>query len=237
MRRLAGARWPDDRDRPAGRHFEAHAFQDWARRLVGKGHVLEADCTRAHHQRLGVGPIGDVRRPVQHAEHGLDIDGGLLDLAIDHAHEVQRLVELDHHGVDHDKIADGVGALLDAVGAHHHGGGEPEREDDGLAGIEHRKRGVGLYARVLVALHGAVVAPRLARFGDEVLHRFIVEQRVDRLGVGVGVAVVHAAPDADTPFGRDVGEPHVERDGCDDHQHVTPVELIEQHANDQQRPR
>ena len=34
---------------------------------------------------------------------------GLLDLAIDHAHEVQRLIELNHDRVDHDEIADSVG--------------------------------------------------------------------------------------------------------------------------------
>ena len=95
----------------------------------------------------------------------LDVDHRLLDLAIDHAHEIERLVELDHHGVDHDEIADGVGAVLDAVGAHHHGDGEPDGEDRRLAGIEHGERHIGLDARVLVARHGAVVAraPRAPR--------------------------------------------------------------------------
>ena len=91
---------------------------------------------------------------------------------------------------------------LDAVGAHHHGDGEPDGEDRRLAGIEHGKRDVGLDARVLVALHRAVVALRLALLGDEIFHRLVVEQRVDRLDVGVGVAVVHAAADADAPLGR-----------------------------------
>src|SRR4030095_12856820 len=98
----------------------------------------------------------------QNGEHGLDVDHRLLDLAIDHAHEIQGLVELDHHGIDHDEVADGIAALLDAEGAHHHADRKPDGEDRHLTGIEHGERYIGLHAGVFIARHGAVVAVRFA---------------------------------------------------------------------------
>ena len=186
-----------------------------------------------HLQRLGARSVLDLGLARQHREHDLDVDHRLLDLAIDQAHEIQRLVELDHHGVDHDEIADGVGAALDAVGAQHHGGGEPEREHRRLPGIENRERDVGLDARVLIARHRAVVAFGLARLGGEIFHRLVVEQRIDRLGVGVGVARIHLAADVDAPFGGEIGEPHIERDRDRDHDDVAPIEVEQQHGDDQ----
>ena len=231
-RRLAGARRADDRDRLAGRHLEAHALEDRPRRLVGELDVVEADRALPDRNRLGVRLVHDLGRSLEDPEHGLDVDRRLLDLAIDHAHEIQRLVELDHHGVDHHEVADRVLAALNAERAHHHDGREAHREDRRLPGVEHGERGVGFHAGGFVALHRAVITPRLARLRREIFHRLVVEQRIDRLGVGVAVAFVHAAADADAPFRRGIGEPHVERDGDQDHRHVAPVELVQQHADD-----
>jgi hypothetical protein len=47
------------------------------------------------------------------------------------------------------------------------------------------------------------------------------------------MALVHAAADGDAPFGGEIGEAHVERDGGKRHDHVAPVELIKQHGRDQ----
>ena len=47
----------------------------------------------------------------------------------------------------------------------------------------------------------------------EILDRLEVQQAVDRLGVGVGVAVVHLAADGDAPLARGEREPHVDGDG------------------------
>ena len=58
-RRLAGAGRADDRDRAAGRHLEAQAFEDLALRLVGEAHVLEAD--RAAGDRRAASRPGDPR--------------------------------------------------------------------------------------------------------------------------------------------------------------------------------
>ncbi len=232
-RRLAGARRPDNGDGVPGGDLEAQAFEDRPRRLVGERDVVETDRAGADLQRLGARLVLDLGLARQHREHDLDVDHRLLDLAINQAHEIQRLVELDHHGVDHDEIADGVGAALDAVGAQHHGRGEPEREHRGLSSIEHGERDVGLGARFLVARHRAVVALALARLGGEIFHRLVVEQRIDRLGIGVGIARIHLAADVDAPFGGEIGEPHIERDRDRDHDHIAPIEVEEQHRDDQ----
>ena len=135
-----------------------------------------APCSTFERRRARL--VLDLRLAREDREHDLDVGHRLLDLAIDHAHEIERLVELDHHGVDQHEIADRLGAGLDLEGAHHHDGGEPEGEDHRLAGVEHGERGIGLHARVLVARHRTVVALRLALLGDEIFHRLVVEQRV-----------------------------------------------------------
>ena len=70
-----------------------------------------------------------------------------------------------------------------------------------------------LVAALLVARHRAVEALGLHRLVVEILDRLVVQQRVDRLGVGVGVAVVHLAADGDAPVARPDGEPDVEPHG------------------------
>src|SRR3546814_3870601 len=47
---------------------------------------------------------------VQQAEHGLQVDQRLLDLAVDRAEEVQRHGELQQIGIHHDEVAHGHGA-------------------------------------------------------------------------------------------------------------------------------
>jgi len=110
--------------RPAPRSY---ALQDWPRRLIGEAHVLEANAAARTASGLASPVVISAGRC--RMLNMVRCRWSLLDLAIDHAHEVQRLVELDHHGVDHDEIADGVGTGADAVGAHHHGHREPDGED------------------------------------------------------------------------------------------------------------
>ena len=80
-----------------------------------------------------------------------------------------------------------------------------------------------------------VVASGFALFGDEILDRLIVEQRIDGLNVGVGVAVVHPAADIDAPLGRLIGECAIKGDDGHNDDDVAPIELIEQHAEDQRQ--
>ena len=117
--------------------------------------------------------------------------------------------------------------------AHQHGRRQPRREDDRLSGIEQRQRGIGLHAGALVALHRVVIPRGLALLGAEIFDGFVVQQRIDRLGIRFGIGVVHLAANLDPPFGRDVGVVHVDHHGDHGRQHIAPVELPQQHAHDQ----
>ena len=177
-RRLAGAGGTDDRNRLAGRHFEAETLEDRPLRIIGKAHVLEAHIARGHRERFRAGNVLDLGRTRQHIEHLLDVDDRLSDLAIDESHEVQRHKELDHHGVDHHEVADRVCAITDRESAHQHGRRQSGGEDHGLSGVENRKRSIGADARLFVALHRVVIAPGFAFLRAEIFHGLIIEQRV-----------------------------------------------------------
>ena len=207
--RFAGAGRSDHGYRVARGHLESQPFEDLPVILIGETDILETDRATLDLQRLCARRILDLGIAGEDRKHVLDVDHCLLDLAIDHAHEIERLIELDHHGVDHDKVADRVGALSNAQGTHHHHSGETQREDGRLTRIEHSERNIGFDARFLIAGHGSIVAPRLPFLGAEIFHGLVIEQRIDRLHVGVSVAVVHPAANADAPFRGDEREHHV----------------------------
>ena len=77
---------------------------------VGEVHVLEAHDALRDMQRLRARLVLDLGVALEDLEHVVDVDQRLLDLAVEHAHEVQRDVELHQHRVDEDEAADrGVG--------------------------------------------------------------------------------------------------------------------------------
>ena len=184
-------------------------------------------------QRHGARPVRHLRALGQHVHHALDVGQRLLDLAVDHAHEVERDEELQQQRIDHDEVADGLGAGHDVEHGHGHAAGERRGEDDGLAGVEHGERGVALDAGLLVDGHRLIVAAGLALLGAEVFHGLVVEEAVDRLGVGLGVALVHGAADLDAPVGRPHRVPEIEHDHQRDRAGVAPVERVEQHGQHQ----
>src|SRR5262249_35347812 len=183
----------------------------------------------------GRGTVGNLRLAGQQSKHNLDVDDRLFDFAVDHAHEIQRSVELNHHGVDHDKVTNRVGALFDAYRAQYHRGRQPNGENHRLSGVEHREGHIGLDTCVLVARHRAIIPLRLARLGGKVFHGLVIQQRVDRLGVGVAVAVVHPPTNVDTPLGRIVGKQHVKNDRGGDHSDVAPIEMEKQNRDNQSK--
>ena len=201
--------------------------------IVGEIDVLEPHRAVADDERPRARPVGDFGALAEDDEHHFDVDDRLLDLAIDHAHEVERLVELQHHRVEQHEVADVVAMAADAVDAHRQHDDHADGENDRLAGVEHRQRDIGLDAEALVARHRAVVARRLAPLGAEILDRLEVEQAVDRLGVGVGVALVHRAADADAPIGGDGGVDQIDDHRDRDRRDVAPVEGIEERRRDQ----
>jgi len=109
----------------------------------------------------------------------------------------------------------------------------PAVENDRLPGVENRKRRIGFDAGPLVALHRAVVALGFALLGAEIFDGLVIQQRVDRLGVRLGIGVVHPAPNFDSPFGREVGVIHEHYDRDQGGEHIAPVELPQQHGHQQ----
>ncbi len=69
-------------------HLERDVLQDRPVRLVSEVNILETDRPAIDPQGLGVRLVDDLRMLVEQREHVLQIHETLLDLAIDHAHEV-----------------------------------------------------------------------------------------------------------------------------------------------------
>ena len=189
-------------------------------------HAVELDgAATGDFERLRAGLVSYLGVLCEHVHHALDVGQRLPDFAVDGAHEVERDEQLQHQRVDHDELADGVGAAHDVACAHDHAGGERDREDDRLSGVEDCERRVGLDAGRLEQRHRFVIALRLALLGTKVFHRLVVEQAVDGLGVGFSVAVVHGFADGDAPFGGFDCEPEIARDHGDDDGGVAPIEF------------
>jgi hypothetical protein len=94
---------------------------------------------------------------------------------------------------------------------------EADRHDAALAHVQHGERLEALDVGVLELAQALVEALGLEALVAEVLHRLVVEQRVDRARVGLGVGVARVAVVAQPPLGhrervRDVGRERAERD-------------------------
>ena len=232
-RRFAGARGSDDGDCLARRRLERNAAQDLALGIVVELDVFEADIALRDDKRLGAWNVLNLGVLLENIEHQFDIDDRLLDVAIDHPHEVQRLIKLQHHQVEQREIADAVAAAANALHAHHDDDDEADGENYRLPRVEHGERSIGAHAQALVALHRLVVAQRFSLLGAKVLDGFEVQQAVDSLGVGVGIALVHRAANADAPVGGERRVNKIDGDHHDNCDGVAPVERDEERREDQ----
>ena len=61
-------------------------------------------------------------------------------------------------------------------------------------------------------------------FGVEVFHRLVIEQAVDRLGIGVLVRLIHVAAKLDAPAGDRKSEPDIKRHRDQHHHGAGPAE-------------
>ena len=124
--RFAGAGRPDDRELAAGGHGEAHALAGsrapacsrTARPRTGSSPPRRS--ARCGGERDGARPVRDLLVHGEQAEHLLHVHQPLLDLAIDEAEEIERLVELHQIGVHQHELADRHGAGLHALRRHQH---------------------------------------------------------------------------------------------------------------------
>jgi hypothetical protein len=223
-RNEARARGPDHRHRLAGRHLEADVVQDRPVVVVGEADVVEAHAALQHRQRLRARRVGDLAVLAEQREHLLHVHRRLLDLAVDHAQEVERNVELDHQRVDQHQVAERERAIDHAQRGAPHQQRDRGGDDQALAQVEHRQRGLRLDRCLLQVAQVVVVAPLLEALVVEVLDRLVVNQGVDRARVGAAVLLVHRTPEVRAPLGhrhrvgdvrrqrteRDAGKPAVE---------------------------
>ena len=122
-RRLAAARRAHDGHGLARFDLEGQAVDDFAGGLVGERHVVEDDRRRRADDPLAL--VAAPRRHgarllVQQLEHGVHVHERLVDLAVDHADEIQRDRELEQEAVDEHQVADGRLPAQDGVGREQH---------------------------------------------------------------------------------------------------------------------
>ena len=143
--RFARSRRPHHRNRLSGRDFKTDAAQDRTFGHIAEHDIVEPDRAGADLQGLGRGIIGHFGGAVEHIEHHFDIGHRLFDFAVNHAHEIERLIELQQHGIDEDKIPQRIAAFDNAIHHQSHADCEAEGENGGLSGIQHRQRIIGLH--------------------------------------------------------------------------------------------
>ena len=223
-----------------GGNLEAHVAQHRAPVVVAETDVLEADGATADLQLARAGPVGHFAVLFEQAEHALHVRQRVADFAVHEAEEMQRHVQLDEKGVDQHQIADGHGPLHHALAGHEHENRDADGDDRALAGVQHRQRGLVAHRRLFPGLQRFVVTPRLEAFVAEVFHRFVIEQAVYGAGVGLGIHVVHVAPENHAPFGdqqreRDIGDER--HDGHHEKPRVVLDQQDDRHEADLQQRR
>ncbi len=228
QRALARAAGADDGHRLAGGDLEADVVQDRPRRVVREAHVLEAHRAAVHVQHAGVGRVGDLAILLEQREHALEVGQPLLDLAVQHAEEVQRHVQLDQQRVDHHEVAQRHRMRDHAARRAPQQRDQAAGDDQLLAGVEHRQRRLRLHLRGAERLEAGLVARRLELLVVEVLDRLEVDQRVDRLGVGLGVELVDRLAVLGAPLGDRDRERAVQQQRGQRDPHVAEVELVAQ---------
>ena len=123
----------------------------------------------------------------------LEVGQRLAQLAVEHAQEVERLVELQDEGVDQDDVADAERAGDHVRGGDEHHRRDADRDDRGLPGVEIGERLLGLDRGALVGGERAVEPAALVALVGEGLDHLVVDQPVDGGSAELVVAVVHLA--------------------------------------------
>ena len=117
-----------------------------------------------------------------------------------------------------------------AIGRAHHEQGDADGDDPALREVEAGERGLAAHRGGLPLLQAVVVAPRFELLVAEVLHRFVVEQTVDRAGIRARVELVHAAAELGAPLGDPDGERDVDQERPEGDDREADVVLPDQHA-------
>nr|GEU28155.1 hypothetical protein [Tanacetum cinerariifolium] len=218
----------------AGRDGEVDIEQDLPLGVVAEIDVVEAHFRALGHQGLGILGVGDLAVLVQQREQLFHVGQALLDLAVDHAQEVQGDIQLDHEGVHQHQVAQRHGA-----GDHAHGGAPQDQrdgrgDDQRLPRVQYRQRRLRLHRRRFVMLQAFVVALRFVVLVAEVLDGLIVDQRVDGAGIGLRIEFVHGAAKVRAPVG-DRDREHDVRHQRDEGNHREPDIVMQHQVTQHQR--
>ena len=197
----------------------------------------ERDVQAPGGQRHGIRPVFNLPMLGQQTEHLVHVEQRLLDLAVHHAEEVERDVELDQQAVHQHQVAERELLRHHALGDQQHQRGHRGGDDQALPDIQQAERSLVLGRGVLVLVQLLVVAARLELLVAEVLHRLVVEQRVDGARVGARVELVGAPADLHAPLGDQHGEHDVDGHGAEGDGGEAPVELGDQHRGHEARIR
>src|SRR5256885_341870 len=219
----------DHGDAVAGGNREAHAMQDLPLGLVKKVRAPEFHRRRPGREFRRARAVLDLAVLGEEAKHPVHVEQRLLDLAVHHAEEVERDVELDEKAVHQHQVAEGEALRRHAFGHQQHQRRHRNGDDEALADVEQAERSLVLHRRRFVALQVLVVAPRLELLVAEVLHRLVIQQAVDGARVRPRVELVGAPADLHAPLGDQHREPDVDGDRAEGDGGKAPVELLEQH--------
>ncbi len=208
--------------------------------VVAEADMAEAYFGTAHGQRPGIGRVRDLAVGAEQHEHPVHVGGGLLDLAIDHAQEIERDIQLDHQRVDQHQVAQRQHALRHADGGAPQDQDQADRDDRLLAEVQQRQRVLRADRGGPVGAQVLVVARGLVGLVAEVLDGLEVQQRVDRLLVGTRIQLVHLAAEVRAPFGHhhredDIGEQRAAGDRGEPDVVVQQEEAHHQRHLDQRR--
>ena len=215
--RLARAAVAHHGRRGAGRNLEIHVEQDLPLGFIAEIHMIETHGRAPRDERFGFRRIGDFAVFVQQGKQAFHVGQALLDFAVNDAEEIEGDVQLDHEGVHQHQVAQGHAAVDHAHRGAPQDQGDGRGDDQGLARIEQGQGSLRFHGRRFIALQAFVVALRLVILVAEIFHGFIVDQRIDGLGIRLRVEVVHGAAEMRAPVRhqdgkRDVGHQRHRRD-------------------------
>ena len=215
--------------------MQGDAFQNLPVGVIGEKHVVKHHIATLDLQRQCRVAVDHLAGLIQQQKHIAHVDQRLPDLAVDRAQKPQRQGDLNHIGVDHDKIAHRQRAVLHTDGGKHHHHHQPGGDDQGLAKVQESQRIIGADRRLFITGHRGVIPGGLPIFRAEIFHGFKVQQAVDRLLVGVGILIIHFLADFDAHFGHRDGEPDIQHNGQQHRRQIPDIKQEKQNPGGQQQ--
>ena len=196
-------------------------------------HITKLNPSTRHTQRRGSWLILHLRRLLQQAEHFRHINQRLTNFSVNKPQEIERHHHLHDIGIHSHKATNTNHTIRHTLHRHKHHNHHGCIDDQRLPDVNGPERIGGLQRRRFISLHGGIVTSRLSRFRAEIFHRFKIQQRINRLLVGIIVLIIHLLADFDPPFGHNSGEPYIGDNRHNNHQQIAQIKKRRQRAGDQ----